>query len=469
MFFDDLAKYQDNRALVSDSGEVLTYQELAQKADLICKDMESRQIVFLLCRNEVEAMCGYMGFLRKRVVPVMVDAEIESGLLNSLMEKYRPAYVYCPVEKTEQFTCLSKLYSGDRYELIQIDNDVVKLKNEELGLLLTTSGSTGSPKLVRQTYKNIQANAESIVTYLELTEDEKPIVTLPMNYTYGLSIIHSHLQAGATILVTKNPVNNKFFWEFFQNEGATSFGGVPFTYEMLKRIRFMRMDLPTLRTMTQAGGKLSPVLHEEFATWAMEHGKKFVVMYGQTEATARMAYLPPEKSLEKIGSMGVPIPGGTLQLLDANNEVITQAEVAGELVYSGANVTMGYAECREDLDKEDAFKGVLHTGDMAKRDKDGFYYIVGRMKRFLKLFGSRINLDEVDMLIKQKFTSFECATTGTDDKMITFVTQEDAVEEVKKYILETTHVNSSAVEVRYCKEIPKNNAGKILYTELEKM
>ena len=469
MFFDDLSKYQDNRALVSDLGEVLTYQELAQKADLICKDMESRQIVFLLCRNEVEAMCGYVGFLRKRVVPVMVDAEIESGLLNSLMEKYRPAYVYCPTEKTEQFTCLSKLYSGDKYELVQIANDVVKLGNEELGLLLTTSGSTGSPKLVKQTYKNIQANAESIVIYLELTEEEKPIVTLPMNYTYGLSIIHSHLQAGATILVTKNPVNNKFFWEFFQDEGATSFGGVPFTYEMLKRIRFMRMDLPTLRTMTQAGGKLSPVLHEEFATWAMERGKKFVVMYGQTEATARMAYLPPEKSLEKIGSMGIPIPGGTLQLLDANNEVITEAEVAGELVYSGANVTMGYAECREDLDKEDAFKGVLHTGDMAKRDKDGFYYIVGRMKRFLKLFGSRINLDEVDMLIKQKFTSFECATTGTDDKMITFVTQEDAVEEVKKYILETTHVNSSAVEVRYCKEIPKNNAGKILYTELEKM
>jgi len=165
--------------------------------------------------------------------------------------------------------------------------------------------------------------------------------------------------------------------------------------------------------------------------------------------------------------MGIPIPGGKLELLDANGEVISDADVSGELVYSGKNVTLGYAECRADLDKEDEFKGVLHTGDVAKRDCDGYYYIVGRLKRFLKLYGSRINLDEVDLLIRQKFPMLECATTGTDDKMITFVTDENSIDEVKKYLLEITHVNAAAVDVRYCNEIPKNNAGKILYKELE--
>jgi len=467
MFFDDLTVHHDNKALIDDNGNVISYTQLAQRADQIAAEMVKRQLVFVLCRNEIENICGYLGFLRRRVIPVMLDSEIENELLTALLDKYIPAYVYCPIEKTNMFDHTDTIWRGDKYELIKLNNDAPAIANDELALLLTTSGSTGSPKLVRQAYRNIQANAESIAEYLKLDAVEKPIVTLPMNYTYGLSIIHSHIQVGATILVTQKPVNNKYFWEFFKNEGATSFGGVPYTYEMLKRIHIMKMELPTLKTMTQAGGKLSPALHEEFATWAAGTGKNFIVMYGQTEATARMAYLPADKTLEKVGSMGIPIPGGKLELLDANGEVISDADVSGELVYSGKNVTLGYAECRADLDKEDEFKGVLHTGDVAKRDCDGYYYIVGRLKRFLKLYGSRINLDEVDLLIRQKFPMLECATTGTDDKMITFVTDENSIDEVKKYLLEITHVNAAAVDVRYCNEIPKNNAGKILYKELE--
>ena len=236
----------------------------------------------------------------------------------------------------------------------------------ELGLLLTTSGSTGSPKFVRQSYTNILDNARSIVTYLELDETERPITTLPMNYTYGLSIINSHLLVGASILVTDKTLMEKEFWSFFKESKATSFGGVPYTYEMLDKLRFYRMELPSLRTMTQAGGKILPELHEKFAKYAKEQGKRFVVMYGQCEATARMGYLPYEKAVEKKGSMGIVIPGGKFRLIDVNGKEITDPYITGELVYEGKNVTLGYAECKDDLGKGDERGGILETGDMAQ-------------------------------------------------------------------------------------------------------
>jgi acyl-coenzyme A synthetase/AMP-(fatty) acid ligase len=247
---------------------------------------------------------------------------------------------------------------------------------------------------------------------------------------------------------------------------ATSFGGVPFTYEMLKRVRFFKMDLPDLRYMTQAGGKLSPELHREFAQWAQEQGKKFIVMYGQTEATARMGYLPAEKSLEKYGSMGKAIPGGSFVLIDVNGDPVTEPEQVGELVYEGDNVTLGYAVCREDLAKGDERGGRLVTGDMAKMDADGYYYIVGRKKRFLKIFGNRVNLDEIDQLIKKRFDGMDCASTGVDDKMKTFITDSTQIDAVREYLSDTTHLSQSAFEVVYIPEIPKNEAGKTLYKEL---
>ncbi len=466
MFFDELEKFSGKYAIIDDKGDRMSYSDLADLSDKICEKTVSRQLGFILCKNETEALCGYLGFLRKGIIPVMLDSKIEEKLLDSLMEKYLPSYIFCPKEKAKDFASEICLWNGRRFCLLKVlEEDSIQRK--DLALLLTTSGSTGSPKLVRQSYRNIQSNAEAIASYLQLDEKERPIVTLPMNYTYGLSILHSHLLVGATILLTEHPVNNKYFWDFFQKEGATSFGGVPYTYEMLKRIHFLKMDLPTLKTMTQAGGKLSPDLQKEFADYALERKIQFVVMYGQTEATARMAYLPADRCGEKIGSIGVAIPGGHMEIVDGNGNPILEPYQSGELVYRGENVTLGYAEGRKDLDKEDSFGGVLHTGDVAQTDEEGFFYIVGRVKRFLKLFGSRINLDEVDLLIWQKFPNLECVTTGTDDKMISYVTDSESVDEVREFVLRITHVNPVAVEVRHIEYIPKNNAGKILYKELE--
>ena len=296
---------------------------------------------------------------------------------------------------------------------------------------------------------------------------ERPITTLPMNYTYGISILNTHLAVGATILMTQKTLMQREFWDFFTREKATSFGGVPYTYEMLDKLMFFRRKLPDLRTMTQAGGKILPALHKKFAEYAAKEGKHFVVMYGQAEATARMAYLPPEKALEKCGSTGVAIPGGKFDLIDANGGKITTPDTVGELVYTGDNVTLGYAVCGADLAKGDERGGVLQTGDMAQFDADGYFYIVGRKKRFLKIFGNRVGLDETERLIKTQYPELDCACAGKDDAMHVFITDENKTSEIKRFLAEKTRLNPTAFHVKHIEKIPKNDAGKTLYRELE--
>lgn len=466
-YYDGLKQFGDRMALIQDDGSELTYAQLAAETERIGSCVEARTLVFSFCTNTVGSVAGYLAFLNRKAVPVMMDANVNEVLADSLLKLYRPTYLYVPDFLSERYPEYQEVYSGNGYHLLQTGCGQDWHLNDELALLLTTSGSTGSPKLVRQSYRNIQANAESIAQYLDLDETERPVTTLPMNYTYGLSIINSHLLVGAAILLTGKTVVSRDFWDFMKANRATSFGGVPYTYEMLKRVRFFRMKLPDLRTMTQAGGKLAPELHREFAEYAKENGKKFIVMYGQTEATARMGFLPSEKSLEKYGSMGIAIPGGTFHLIDARGNEISEPEVTGELVYEGPNVTLGYAECGEDLAKGDERGGYLETGDMAKRDADGFYYIVGRKKRFLKIFGSRINLDEVEGMIKSRFDYLDCAAAGVDDRMRVYITDASCQKQVEDFLLDRLQINPSALQVHVIPEIPKNESGKVLYTRLE--
>ena len=274
--------------------------------------------------------------------------------------------------------------------------------------------------------------------------------------------------AGARVILSPYTVLQRDFWTLFQDQGATSFGGIPYTYEMLEKLRFFSRNLPSLRTMTQAGGKLLPSLHKKFAEYAAREGKKFVVMYGQAEATARMAYLPADKSLEKCGAMGIAIPGGNFHLIDEDGLEITKPGVVGELLYEGKNVTLGYAQGGEDLIKGDERGGCLYTGDMAMRDEDGFFTIVGRKKRFLKIFGNRVGLDETERLIKAHFHEFECACTGKDDAMYVFITDKHRIDDVKKMLSAKTRLHPSAFHVEYIEEIPKSDAGKTLYAILSK-
>ncbi len=460
------SKTQQAIAAIDDTGTALTYGQLETEGDALAQSIGGRCLVFCLCRNDLGSLLGYTAFLNHGIVPALLSAELDTELLQSLLNSYHPRYVWAPEDiKAEG----QEKYRAFGYRLVKTPFADTPPLYPELALLLTTSGSTGSPKFVRQSYQNVRANIDSIVVYLHLTADERPITTLPMNYTYGLSILNTHLDVGATLLLTRFGIAQKGFWEFFRQNRATSFGGVPYTYEMLDRMRFMRMELPSLRTLTQAGGKLLPTLHEKFALWCRDTGREFIVMYGQCEATARMAYLPWERGIEKIGAMGVAIPGGRFALIDVDGTEIEKPFQTGELRYYGDNVTLGYATGSADLAKGDERGGVLDTGDMAQLDDDGYFTIVGRKKRFVKLFGNRVNLDEAERLLKVKFTAADIACGGRDDCLTIYGTDAGLLLQMKAYLAEKTGLHLSAFTVKAVESIPKNDAGKTLYRELEKL
>lgn len=458
-FFWNELKEKGNKVALSWDEKEMSYDCLDRIAKDIVADIPSRSFVFCVCTNHVATVAGYVGFLQKQIVPVLLSASMDKGLFAELKEQYQPQYIWCPEGFIEGDG--EKHYEG--YKLIAT-GAAAPVMDERLAVMLTTSGSTGSPKFVRQTYQNVQANTASIVEYLGIVESDRAITTLPMSYTYGLSIIQSHLMAGAEIVLTEKTFFDRGFWDFFRKKEATTFGAVPYTYQMLDRLRFLRMNLPSLRYITQAGGRLGEELHYKFASGMQEQGKSLVVMYGATEATARMSYVPAEKSIEKAGSIGIAIPGGRFELIDVDGSVIEGSDKVGELVYYGDNVTLGYAECREDLVKGDERNGRLETGDMAKRDEEGYYYVVGRKKRFLKIFGNRVNLVEIEELLNK--AGYEVACVGEDDHMRIYTTGADT-EGIVQYISEKTGLNKSAFMAIHIDEIPHNDSGKVLYSELK--
>lgn len=462
MYLEIDKKNSSKIALKDSDGGKVTYGEIVDFATSFHNVIEKRTIVFVLSSNCVGAAMGYLGAMINSVVPLMLGVSMDRELLDELVRIYQPQFVWKPVSMVEADEKV--LLEGYSYALVCTGMKGYPLY-EELSLLLTTSGSTGSPKLVRHSYSNLEAQARNISAFFELDDTEKPMIDLPINYTYGLSVLNSHLYTGATVLLTSMNALNPKYWEFLKVNEATSLTNVPYYYEMLKKLRFFRMDLPSLRIISQGGGKLSDELYRECAEYAKNTGKKFIPTYGQTEGSARMAYLPAEYAIEKCGSIGKSIPNGKLYLVDENGNEIKEHDVVGEMVYQGPNVTLGYAQCGADLILGDERCGTLYTGDMAKKDEDGFFYIVGRKKRFLKLWGYRVGLDECENIIKAAF-DVECACVGNDECMDIYVTTQQEHDKIKRYIADKTNINSSAFQVHYLEKLPRNEAGKILYSKL---
>jgi acyl-coenzyme A synthetase/AMP-(fatty) acid ligase len=252
---------------------------------------------------------------------------------------------------------------------------------------------------------------------------------------------------------------------------ATSLSGVPYTYEMLNSIGFSNMKLPSLRYITQAGGGLDAKNLIDYAKLSREKHFDFYVMYGATEATARMSYLSPEFNITKSGSIGKPIPSGSIRL-ESENKIITTPYKEGEIVYEGLNVMMGYANCREDLLKKDELHGVLRTGDIGYFDEAGFYYITGRKSRFLKVLGNRIGLHEVERHLA--CIGCRCFCGGEDDKLFISVQLDevenfhDAAHKIKKEVITRFKIPVDLVHVLQLIDIPRSSCGKIKYKEIYK-
>ena len=449
-------------AAIDSNGDQLTYADINLLSQQISTNISDRALCFLLVENNIGGIAWTMSMLDSRkLVPLILNVKTEIGLYQQLLDTYQPTYICAP---THHFFEGQVIDTQLGYTLTKVSDNIYPIHND-LSHLLPTSGSTGSPKLVRHKYENIEAAGLNISAFFELKETDRPLMVLPLYYTMGLSMVFSHLRVGATILITGLSMTDPNFWKFLKEQCATSFTGVPYSFQVLNLMRFFRMNLPDMELLTQGGGKMPTDLNIKFAEYCRDTNKRWIATYGQSECTARMAYLPAKWALDKVGSIGIAVPNGELSLIDADGNLITTPRTEGEMCYRGQNVTMGYAREQSDLTLGDERNGYIRTGDLAYFDEDGCYYIVGRMGRFLKLFGMRVGLDECEQIVQTE-CGIECACVGTDEKMIVYITNADKQSEVKDTLVQKTHIVATSFEVRIIDEIPKNEAGKKLYSKL---
>ncbi len=334
----------------------------------------------------------------------------------------------------------------------------------DLRLLLSTSGSTGDPKLVRLSDENLCSNAAAIAQYLGLSPDDRAVTTLPMHYIFGLSVLHAHLYVGAALVLTEMSVIDHEFAAFFEASRGTSISVVPHQIDLLLANGFRADSLQGLRHIAQAGGKLAPSKVREMAAFAREAGWSLFVMYGQTEASPRMAYLPPDAAEAHSDCVGQAIAGGRFALRDSTGASVTAPGVAGELIYSGPNVMMGYARSRSDLAlAKDTFE--LATGDVAEFTNAGYIKIVGRSARFAKLFGLRISLDQVEVLLRD--AGFDGFAVAADDQLVLLLTDPNAQAAARNLVAKEYKLPLSAIQATHLVEVPVLQSGKVDLKDLE--
>ncbi len=460
MIFNNLHRYGNKIALISDR-EKISYNKLISLARKI--QINKNKLILILSDNNIETLILYIASIRSKSSVYLVDFKCDDKFLKKTIDLYQPEFIAFPKYRKIDNNNYKKYKNFRTYKIIKIKNQSRNLINDNLAILLTTSGTTGTQKLAKLSYKNITSNAQSIVKYLNLNYSDCSITTLPIYYSYGLSVINSHLYSGAKIVLNKLSILENEFWNKIRKLNITNFSMVPFFFDIIKRLNFDKYKIEKLKFVTLAGGKLDKKNEAYFNDFFFKRKIKFIKMYGATEASPRISYLKPRYNKIKIGSIGKAIPKGKLLIKDKNGKNINKPNVVGEISYIGPNIFMGYSFSRKDL-LADKTPNFLNTGDLGYFDKDGFFYITGRKKRFAKIFGHRINLDEIEQMNKE--LGFINAVISDDKKIFVFLKKKDQKKSTKK-ILEKIKINSSYIKFIYLNKFPINQSSKINYEKLK--
>jgi acyl-CoA synthetase (AMP-forming)/AMP-acid ligase II/acyl carrier protein len=441
-----LRTFGDAPAVITDD-TVVSYCELATAVEQRAARLgDVRRLVMLTGTSSVELVVTVLAALHGHH-PLWLLAEPSTPQLRSLVERYDPDVI---VAATRAGVDWEERRAGTRHGL-----------HPELALLMSTSGSTGSSKLVRLSRENVESNAAAIAEYLCLTTDDRAITSLPPHYCYGLSVITSHVSVGASLVVTNNAVVDPCFWDAARRHGATNFAGVPQTFDLLDRVGFASIELPSLRFVTQAGGRMAPETVRRYAALGAARGWDLFVMYGQTEATARMAYLPPHLAHDHPGAIGVAIPGGSLTV--RGRPELGLPPGTGEIVYRGPNVMLGYATSPGDLARGRTVSELV-TGDIGRIDSAGLFEVVGRAARFVKISGIRIDLDEVERIVTARHGA--ALVAGDDVRLVVAITGDAERETVRTALARELAISRRAVDVRVTCELPRLPNGKPDYASL---
>jgi acyl-CoA synthetase (AMP-forming)/AMP-acid ligase II len=485
------AEVNPERPAVVHLGKRMTYGELdilsdAFAAQLIQRGVKKGDRVALFLDNSCEYLIAYFGILKTGAVAAALNNQLSSSELSVILADSGPRgivifakYSRAVTEAMSLAASAADLFVVDRLDLSAHSGGTrflcdPCLSGTDLGMLLYTSGTTGKPKGVMLSHANLAANAASIVDYLHLTADDRVMVVLPFYYSYGTSLLTTHMMAGATLVLDNRFLYPNAILDVMVREEVTGFAGVPSHYAILLRRSALRQyEFPSLRYVTQAGGAMAPDMIREFLS--LVPAVRFYVMYGQTEACARLSYLDPDMLDVKPGSIGKAIPGVELDVVDGEGRPVAAGEV-GEIVARGQNIMLGYwndpAETARVLRPDG-----LRTGDLGKKDEDGFLYLVSRKKDMIKSGANRISLLEIEHIVSGLAGVHECAAVGMADEILgeaikLFVVPASGrltEKEVKVCCWRNLASYKQPKEIVFVESLPRTSSGKIKREELRLM
>lgn len=455
------------------SGTVVSKCLIEQRAAELASANPDRGLCFLLTEQNLVTAIDLHALLMAKIPVALLDGRAPINHVSSLIERYAPKLVLDAKATDGASIDASALQlstfgfdqletSEARFSQIWITSAVGISPHPDLSVLLTTSGSTGSPKFVRLSSTNITANAHQIASSIDLSRNDCGLTSLPMHYSFGMSILTSHAIAGSPVVVTSSSVLEPVFWEQILKHRVTILAGVPQTYQMLRRLGFEHKQLPSLRALLQAGGRLDTGTISEFAEMMTKRSGSFYVMYGQTEASPRMACLPPRDLKRKLGAAGKALSGARLEIKSPSGEVLPPNS-SGEVFYTGPNVMMGYAESVNDLCLGDVQGDTLATGDLGYVDEEGFLFLTGRSKRIAKVAGLRISLDEVEQMATDLNPIAVEAPPGTIALVTLSEDTDRTFRQSSKSLARKLQIPPKSVTIRTINEIPLLPSGKIDY------
>ena len=446
------------------SGKLVTGNKLIKISHEISRFnflKNKRYLCLVECFNTPESILSYISIMSYGSVPLLINENLNEVFFKKYILKFLPDYIVTKRKiVNKNYFIFDKIHDIFFYKSKKIYN---KKLNKELAILLPTSGSTGSSKMVRISYKNLYSNSNDICNFLKIKKNDIAITTMPFSYTYGMSIINTHVMKGANIYVYSGSVIQKNFFEILQKFKISTFGGVPYIYELLIKIGLNRIKNKYLKYITHAGGAMDKKLLLKIYNFCKKNDLEFISMYGSSEETSRMSYLSFKNMKKKIGSIGKGLQK-SFYLLDEEDNEIFDAYKTGELVFQGENVSMGYANSWKDLTLGDKNFSILKTGDEGYFDKDGFFYIQGRKNRYVKFFGHRISLDEIEKNLNKKFKN--CFVKFIDEKFFVFSNKTYDFTELNNFIFKRFNINKKMVKFVKIEKIPYTSNNKIDYKKL---
>lgn len=442
----------------------VTYSELEDRVGVVAAAIQAiagtRAVVTCEMNRTLADIIWYLGVLAADGVVLLVDPSAPTARKERLYHRFTPHLR--PFDPSvgvdvggDQVTVSGRVQVLGVGELLR--------PHPDLALMLSTSGSTASPKLVRLSARALASNATAIAAALDLSPQERALASLPLTFSYGLSVLHSHLAAGASVVLTGSSLAQSGFWTSIGDCGCTSIAGVPATYRALVQLRLLN-QLGPVKTLTQAGGRLDPGTSDSLREHVRHSGRQLVVMYGQTEATARITVLPPSQIDQRPTSVGRPIQGSLsiVTMPDGDNSG------DGEIAYEGQNVMMGYAHAPQDVAAPDQLGSRLLTGDVGRLDVDGYLYVTGRQSRYAKVDGNRLNLDEIEDAVAH-LGEFHVVDAG--DSLVVVAHQQPDVDRhlLGQVLAGLFNIQARSWTLRRVDQVPMTSSGKVDRTALAEL